>query len=212
MTHNKDERKRAHLRLVVNNVEPRKPRPATGEEDFIPLEALVAQRDVFRPEFYSSMGRWQMKAYGSLEKFLVSKQWDYGLDPQHGRLLVLPASVVCPDALGHGGSPHDEVLVYLAEDISGEGLCLSIETILPYWSEDEAVMEDALLYSPIFQYGALFLEENRQDGLLDLIYRLGFPLYPPALTGRLIDRLFSIAAFELRETLRSLMDFSDNNV
>ena len=72
-------------------------------------------------------------------------------------------------------------------------------------------MEDALLYSPIFQYGALFLEENRQDGLLDLIYRLGFPLYPPALTARLLDRLFTIAAFELRETLRCLMDFSDNN-
>ena len=45
MAQDKDDRKRPHLRLVVNNVEQRKPRPATGEEDFVPLEALVARRD-----------------------------------------------------------------------------------------------------------------------------------------------------------------------
>jgi hypothetical protein len=210
MTQDKDDRKRPHLRLVVNNVEQRKPRPATGDEDFIPLEALVARRESFRPEFYGGMDRWQVKAYSALERYLSRRQWDYGLDPQHGRLLVLPIAVVCPEAIEHGGSPQDEALIYVAEDASGQGLCLSIETILPYWSEDESVMEDALLYSPIFQCGALFLEENRQDGLLDLIYRLGFPLYPPALTGRLLERLFTIAAYELRETLRSLMDYMED--
>ena len=80
------------------------------------------------------------------------------------------------------------------------------ETILPYWSEDETIMEEALLYAPILQFGTLFLEENQQDGLLDLIYRLGFPLYPPALTGRLLDRLFAIAAYELGEIFRFLAE------
>jgi len=209
MTHEKDDRKRPHLRLVVNNVEQRKPRPAAGEDDFISLETLVAKRETFRPEFYSGLHGWQEKAYNSLERYLSRKQWDYGLDPQHGRLLVLPVFVVCPEAIELSGAPQDEILIYVAEDATGQGSCVSIETILPYWSEDESVMEDALLYSPIFQYGALFLEENRQDGLLDLIYRLGFPLYPPALTGRLLDRLFAIAAFELGETLRSLTDYSE---
>jgi hypothetical protein len=209
MTHEKDDRKRPHLRLVVNNVEQRKPRPAAGEDDFISLETLVAKRETFRPEFYSGLHGWQVKAYNSLERYLSRKQWEYGLDPQHGRLLVLPVFVVCPEAIELSGAPQDEILIYVAEDATGQGSCVSIETILPYWSEDESVMEDALLYSPIFQYGALFLEENRQDGLLDLIYRLGFPLYPPALTGRLLDRLFAIAAFELGETLRSLTDYSE---
>ena len=209
MTHEKDDRKRPHLRLVVNNVEQRKPRPSAGEDDFISLETLVAKRETFRPEFYSGLHGWQEKAYNSLERYLSRKQWDYGLDPQHGRLLVLPVFVVCPEAIELSGAPQDEILIYVAEDATGQGSCVSIETILPYWSEDESVMEDALLYSPIFQYGALFLEENRQDGLLDLIYRLGFPLYPPALTGRLLDRLFAIAAFELGETLRGLTDYSE---
>jgi hypothetical protein len=209
VTHDKDDRKRPHLRLVVNNVEQRKPRPAAGEEDFISLETLMAKREAFRPEFYSGMQRWQVKAYDSLERYLSRKQWAYGLDPQHGRLLVLPVAVVCPEASEHSGAQQDEILIYVAEDATGQGFSLSIETILPYWSEDESVMEDALLFSPIFQYGALFLEENRQDGLLDLIYRLGFPLYPPALTVRLMDRLFAIAAYELGESLRSLTDYSE---
>jgi hypothetical protein len=209
MTHDKDDRKRPHLRLVVNNVEQRKPRPASGEEDFIPLDILVERREAFRQEFYGGMQSWQVKAYSAMERYLVRRQCEYGLDPQHGRLLVLPVAFVCPEVKEHCPAQQDEVLVYLAEDASGKGYCLSIETILPYWSEDETVMEDVLLYSPIFQYGALFLEENRQDGLLDLIYRLGFPLYPPALTVRLLDRLFEIAAYELGEALRSLMDYSD---
>ena len=209
MTLDKDDRKRPHLRLVVNNVEQRKPRPAAGEEDFISLETLVVKRETFRQEFYSGLHGWQVKAYNSLERYLSRKQWNYGLDPQHGRLLVLPVFVVCPEAIELSGAPQDEILIYVAEDATGQGSCVSIETILPYWSEDESVMEDALLYSPIFQYGALFLEENRQDGLLDLIYRLGFPLYPPALTGRLLDRLFAIAAYELGESLKSLTDYSE---
>jgi hypothetical protein len=209
MTHDKDDRKRPHLRLVVNNVEQRKPRPASGEEDFISLDTLIAKRETFRPEFYSGMQRWQVKAYNSLERYLSARQWDYGLDPQHGRLLVLPVAVVCPEAMMHSEVPQDELLIYVTEDASGDGSCLSVETILPYWSDDESVMEDALLFSPIFQYGALFLEENRQDGLLDLIYRLGFPLYPPALTGRLLDRLFAITAYELGETLRGLTEYSE---
>jgi hypothetical protein len=209
MTQDKDERKRAHLRLVVNNEEQRKPRPVAGGEDFIPFDNLIAQLEIFRPEFYRGMGRWQAKAYSAIERFMAGKQWEYGLDPQHGRLLVIPIAVICPDAIEHGGSPQDEALVYVTDDASGEGLCLSLETILPYWSEDESVMEDALLYAPIFQCGALFLEENRQDGLLDLIYRLGFPLYPPAATGRLLYRFFAIAVYELRETLLNLAEFPE---
>jgi hypothetical protein len=210
MTQDKDERKRAHLRLVVNNEEQRKPRPATGGEDFIPFETLIAHRDVLRADFYRGMGRWQTKAYNAIERLMARKQWGYGLDPQHGRLLVIPIAVICPEAIEHGGSPQDEALIYVTEDVSGEGLCLSFETILPFWSEDESVMEDALLYAPIFQCGALFLEENRQDGLLDLIYRLGFPIYPPAPTGRLLDRLFAIAVFELQETFRNLAEYPES--
>jgi hypothetical protein len=209
MTQEKDERKRPHLRLVVNNVEQRKPRPAGEEEDFVPLETLIARKDGFRPAFYRDMERRQAKAYEAIERYLDRKNMPYGLDPDHGRLMVLSTAVVCPAAFEHGGSPQDEVLLYVAEDTTGQGLCLSLETILPFWSDDEAVMEDALLYSPIFQYGALFLEENRQDGLLDLIYRLGMPLYPPALTGKLLDRLFAIAAYELGEALRGLAEFPE---
>ncbi len=209
MTQEKDERKRAHLRLVVNNEEQRKPRPVAGEEEFIPFETLVMQRDILRPKFYQDLGRWQAKAYSAIERFMVRKQWEYGLDPQHGKLMVLPIAAICPEVIEHGGVPQDEALIYVAEDASGEGLCLSVETILPYWSEDESVMEDALIYAPIFQYGALFLEENKQDGLLDLIYRFGLPIYPPALTGRLLGRFFAIFAFELRETLRNLAEYPE---
>jgi len=210
MTQDKDERKRAHLRLVVNNEEQRKPRPVTGGEDFIPYETLIAHRDVFRPEFYRGMAGWQTKAYNAIERYMARKQWEYGFDPQHGRLLVIPIAVIFPEAIEHGGSQQDEALIYVTEDASGNGFCLSLETILPFWSEDESIMEDALLYAPIFQCGALFLEENRQDGLLDLIYRLGFPIYPPAPTGRLLDRLFAIAIYELRETFRNLAEYPDN--
>lgn len=207
MAHDKDDRKRPHLRLVVDNAEKRPPRPAGDDEVSIPLEELIARRDYFRPLFYDGLERLQAKACEALERFLIGRGWPYGLDPHHGRLIVLPAGAVCPEAAEYGGLQQDELLLYISDDASGKGGCLSLEMVLPFYSEDEAVMEDALLYSPLFQYGALFLEENRQDDLLDLIYRLGFPIYPPALTPRLIDRLFGAAAYELKETLRSLAEY-----
>ena len=207
MSKDKDDKKRPQLRLVVNNMEQRKPRPAASMEDFIPLDSLVAMRDGFREDFYTGIHRSQEKAYNTLERYMLRKGWGYGLDPHHGKLLVLPLSAVCPEVKEHGAAQQDEVLVYVAEDAAGKGHSLSIEAILPYWSEDETVMEDVLLYSPIFQYGALFLEENRQDGLLDLIYRLGLPIYPPALTGKIMDRFFTTAALEIRETLRYLAEY-----
>ena len=210
MAHDKDDRKRPqHLRLVVDNAEKRSPRPAGTEEDSIPLEELVTRKDHFRSLFYEGMERWQAKAFSAIEHFLLGRGMAYGLDPHHGRLMVLPADAVCPEAAEYGGLQQDEVLLYISEDAAGAGGCLSLEMVLPFYSEDEAVMEDALLCSPLFQYGALFLEENRQDGLLDLIYRLGFPLYPPALTVRLLDRLFAITAYELGETLRGLTEYSE---
>lgn len=209
MTEDKDDRKRPHLRLVVNNAEQRKPRPVGEDEDFIPLSALIARKESFRSEFYSGLERGQSKAYAAIERHLNRRQLPYGLDIHHGRLIVLPAGALCPAAFEHAGTTQDEVIIYVVEDPAGQGLCLSLETILPFWSEDEAIMEDALLYSPTFQYGTLFLEENRQDGLLDLIYRLGFPIYPPALTGRLLDRLLAIAAYELGDTLRILAEDSE---
>jgi hypothetical protein len=209
MAHDKDERKRPHLRLVVDNVEKRSTRPAGGEEVFVPLAELVAQRDQLRPRFYRGMERRHARVYEAVERFLAAKGLPYGLDPQHGPLLVLPAGSVCPEAIVPGATHQDEILVYVTEDATGEGLCLSLEMILPFYSEDEAAMEDALLFSPVFQYGTLFLEENRQDGFLDLIYRLGFPLYPPALTGRVLDRIFAIVAFELKEVLRSLAEYPE---
>lgn len=207
MAHDKDDRKRSHLRLVVDNAEKRNPRPAESDEESIPLEELIARRDQLRPEFYRGMERWQSKACEALERFLFARGLPYGLDPHHGRLMVLPAGSVCPEAAEYEGPHQDEILLYLSPDADGKGACCSLEMVLPFFSEDEAVMEDALLYSPLFQYGALFLEENRQDGLLDLIYRIGFPAYPPALTMRVIDRLFSAAAYELKETLQSLADY-----
>jgi len=209
MAHDKDDRKRPHLRLVVDNVEKRNSRPAGGEELFVPIEELVAKRDELRPMFYRGMERRHAKPYETIERFLAGRGWPYGLDPHHGPLLVIPAGAVCSEAVEPGSAYQDEILVYVAEDAEGEGLCLSLEMILPFYSEDEAVMEDALLFSPVFQYGTLFLEENRQDGLLDLIYRLGFPIYPPALTVRVLNRLFTIAAFELKETLRSLAEHAE---
>ncbi len=207
MAHDKDDRKRPHLRLVVDNAEKRTPRPTGGDEPSIPLEELVAQRDRLRPLFYDGMERWRVKVHETVERFLLDRKWPYGLDPHHGRLIVLPAGAVCPEAAGYGGEQQEEILLYAVEDAGGHGGCITLEMVLPFYSDDEAVMEEALLFSPLFQYGALFLEENRQDGLLDLIYRVGFPVYPPALTPRYLQRLFSAAAFELRETLRSLAEY-----
>ncbi|MDD2321014.1 MAG: hypothetical protein PHO83_13300, partial [Geobacteraceae bacterium] len=176
MNKDNDDRKRSHLRLVVNNPDKRKPGPAGNEDDFITLDDLVANRENLAPLFYRDMDPLQEKTYRVIERFLSVRGWPYGLDPHHGRPIVIPALVACPGALASGMVSHDELLVFVTEDTAGQGLCLSIEMIMPFYSDDETVMEDALLYSPVFQYGSLFLEENRHDGLLDLIYRLGFPL------------------------------------
>jgi hypothetical protein len=209
MEKDKDERKRPHLRLVVDNAEKRNPRPAGREEEFMPVEELIARRDEMRGAFYRGLAPWQAKAYSAIERFLAGMGRPYGLDPQHGRLIVVPAGALSPDLAAPGGSLHDEVLVYVTEDLMGKGVCLTLEMILPFWSEDDAVMEDALLWAPVYQYGTLFLEENPQDKLLDLIYRIGFPLFPPALTGRLLDRFFATAAYELTETLRGLAEYPE---
>lgn len=210
MTQDKDDRKRPHLRLVVDNAEKRVNRPADKGEEFIPFEDLLARRDNLRPLFYKGLSPWQTKAYERLERFFTAREWSYGLDPEHGRLVVLPIGIVCPEAVEYGSAPQDEVLVYVAEDLEGNGLSLSVEMILPYFSEDEAVMEEAFLYStPVHQYGTIFLEENRQDDLLDLMYRLTFPLFPPAMSSRLLERLFSVAAFEFRETCRIIAEYPE---
>jgi hypothetical protein len=204
-----DDRKRPHLRLVVNNPDKRKPGLIGSEDDFTSLDDLIVRRGSLTPLFYQNMGRFQGKAYQVLERFLATQGWPYGLDPHHGQPLVLPAPVVCPGALGYGMAPHDELLVFIAEDSWGEGLCLSLEMIMPFYSDDETVMEEALLYSPVLQYGSLFIEENQQDGLLDLIYRLGFPLYPPFPTARILGRLFSIVAREVDDALGGLSEYPD---
>ena len=209
MTHDEDDRKRSHLRLVVDNVEMRNSRPAGSEEVFIPIDKLIAMRSEVRPDFYRGMERRYAKAYEAIERFIDLKGWPYGLDLQHGPLMVLPADAVCPEAEGDRGEHRDEIILYVTEDTAGEGICLSMEMILPFYSEEEAVMEDVLLFSPVFQYGTLFLEENKQDQMLDLIYRFGFPAYPPALTTRVLERLFTIIAFELKEVLRSLAEYSE---
>lgn len=210
MTQDKDDRKRPHLRLVVDNAEKRAGRPADKGEEFFPLEDLLARREDFRTLFYAGLSPWQAKAYEKLERFFSVREWSYGLDPEHGRLVVLPIGMVCPEAVEYGSAPQDEVLVYVVEDLEGNGLSLSVEMILPYFSEDEAVMEEAFLYStPVHQYGTIFLEENRQDNLLDLMYRLTFPLFPPAMSTRLLERLFSVAAFEFRETCRILAEYPE---
>ncbi|NMC73939.1 MAG: hypothetical protein GYA56_06220 [Geobacteraceae bacterium] len=206
MTKETDDRKRTHLRLVVNNPEKRNPR----EDDYIGLDDLVARRDELRPLFYRDMDRVHGKAYGVVERFLAAKGWPYGLDPHYGKPVVLPAALVCPEVLAHEMDPRDEALLFVAEDMTGRGLCLSLEMILPFYSDDEAVMENALLYSPLFQYGTMFLEENRQDGLLDLIYRIAFPLYPPALSSRILERLFAVAAQEIADALQSFSGYPED--
>lgn len=209
MTQDKDERKRSHLRLVVNNPEARGGRPATGDQASIPFEELVSRRHELSADFYRGIGEWHVKSYKVIERHLARRGWRYGLDPQYGRLMVLPAADVCPEVLAHGGTPQDELLLFVADDPTGHGLCLSLEMILPFWSDDDTVMEEALIYAPIYPYGALFLEENKNDNYLDLVYRLSFPLYPPALTERLLEKLFAVARYELRETLLGLDEFPE---
>jgi len=208
MTKDKDERLRSHLKLVVNNQEIRSARPSATEQEFVPLEDLIANRDQFRGAFYRGMGKVQTRGYQALERFLAGRGAPYGIDPIHGKVMVLPAGNLSPESLEFG-SPQDEVLLSISEDAGGSGLCFSLEMILPYFSEDDAVMEEALLFAPVLQYGALFLEENPHDGMLDLIYRLAVPLYPPLLTARLAERMFSIFSFELKETFMALSDYPE---
>lgn len=208
MTKDKDERLRSHLKLVVNNPEIRSARPSATEQEFVPLEDLIANRDLFRGAFYRGMGRVQTRGYQALERFLAGRGAPYGIDPIHGKVMVLPAGNLSPESLEFG-SPQDEVLLSISEDAGGSGLCFSLEMILPYFSEDDAVMEEALLFAPVLQYGALFLEENPHDGMLDLIYRLAVPLYPPLFTARLAERMFSIFSFELKETFMALSDYPE---
>jgi hypothetical protein len=204
-----DERKRSHLRLVVNNPEKRQPRPQAEGEEIIPLAELVTRRDQVRGDFYRGLEKRQVKSFEVLERFLASRDWPYGLDPSHGRLLVLPAAVVAPETADYGVGPQDELLIAITEDATKLGLCLTLEMILPFYSDDDAVMEEALLYSPMLPYGTLFLEENAQDEYLDLIYRLAFPLYPALPSVPLLEKLFAVASFELYETLRSLAEYPE---
>ncbi len=145
MTKETDDRKRTHLRLVVSNPEKRHQRPSGCEDDFITVDELISRKDALRPLFYRDMERAHMKAYVTIERFLTEKGWPYGLDPHHGRPVVLPAAVVCREMatpeLDHG----DEVLLFVTDDATGSGVCFSLEMILPFFNEDEAIMEEALL-------------------------------------------------------------------
>lgn len=207
MSKEKDERPRPNLKLVVNNPDIQRPARKDPGSEYLPLEELVTRQEEFRPLFYQDLERGPTRAYTVIEGFLREKGWPYGLDPQHGKLMVLPAGMVCPYHEQYGGENKDEVLIFVSGDLQG-GLCLALEMMLPFFSEDDSVMEDIFLYAPVHQYGTLFLEENRQDSLLDFIYRLSLPLAPPTLTPRLLERFFTIADFELAETLRALGEYS----
>jgi hypothetical protein len=209
MTKDNNDRPRPHLRLVVNNPDLRPSRPDRDEELFIAIEDLVARRDDFRPAFYDQMPDGEVKAYAAIERFLIEKGHPYGLDPNHGKVLVIPAQVACPGLADHGGTPQDEVLVYVTDDMTGQGLRISFETILPFYSDDDSVMEEAILFAPVLPYGTLFLEENRHDSYLDLIYRVSFPLAPPALTQRLLGRYLATVAHEIRDALSGLTEYPD---
>lgn len=208
MSDEKDEKKRNHLRLVVNNEKRMSPRKAA--DDFIPLDELVARRDDVRPQFYTDIPGWQGKVYINLERFLLDQGIPYGLDPHHGRVIVIPAIHLAPASVDFGAVLQDEVLLYVSEDVTGKGLCISLEMVLPFFSDDPVDMEEALLSTPIVQYGTYFLEENPQDGLLDLIYRVTFPAFPPGLTNRLMERLLAVGAYEITETMRVLTEAGDH--
>lgn len=209
MSEEKDDKKRNHLRLVVNNEKRVTPRKTA--DDFIPLEDLVASRDDVRPDFYTDIPPWQGKVYILLEKFLLDQGISYGLDPHHGRVIVIPVIHLAPASVDFGAVAQDEALLYVSEDITGKGLCVSLEMVLPFFSDDPIDMEDALLSTPIVQFGTYFLEENPQDGLLDLIYKVTFPAFPPGLTPRVIERLLTVGAYEITETLRVLTENGDTD-
>lgn len=202
MTIEPDDQKRPLLRLVVNNADKRGNLPKP--DGLVSFAELLARRESYRIRFYLDMASRTASAYAAVEQFAAMRGWTYGLDPLHGRLIVIPARVVCPTLLPPGDTFEDEILIHADDDASGNGLCLSLEMLLPYYHEDNSVMEDALFYAPILQYGTMFLEENPQDGYLDLIYRLAFPLYPPEPGNELLERFFAVATHELTETLQSL--------
>jgi hypothetical protein len=206
MTKDKNDRPRPHLRLVVNNPDHRSGGAPRDEEVFVSIEELMARRDDLRPQFYHELEDGQIKAYAAMERFLIHHGLSYGLDPHHGKVLVIPAAVLCPELAEQGGSSEDEILVYVADDMTGQGMRLSFETILPFYSDDDEVMENAVLFAPILPYGTLFLEENRHDGFLDLIYRISFPLSPPALTQRLLHRYLATVSHEIRDALAALAE------
>lgn len=208
MERNKDERKRPPLRLVVNNDKRQPPPVVTDDDGFMSIEELIADRERLREAFFTGLPRRQAKAFTMVERFLIEKRWPHGLDPNHGRLLVLPAQVFSPEIEQYGGTQQDELLIAVTDDATGSGLCLSLEISLPFYDDDPGIMEDAVLYSPILQYGSLFLEENRQ-GYLNLIYRIAFPLYPPALTQGIVARFFAAAALEVADTLHALAEYPD---
>lgn len=208
MSQDKEERNRPPLRLVVNNPDKR-PVRNDSEEEYFSLETLAERREEFRAAFYGGMATEIAGAYTAIERHLQRKGWPHGFDPQHGKLLVLSVGAVCPYHEQYGGESKDEALIFVSEDQQG-GLCLALEVVLPFFSEDDEVMEDVFFSAPVHQYGTLFLEENRRDKLLDLIYRLSLPLSPPILTGRLMERFFTIAASELAETLRILGEYPES--
>lgn len=209
MTKDNNDRPRPHLRLVVNNPDLRPNRPDRDEELFITIGELMARRDDYRAPFYDQMPEGEVKAYAAVERFLIEQGLPYGLDPNHGKVLVIPAQVACTELADHGGTPQDEVLVYITDDMTGQGLRISFETILPFYSDDDSVMEEAILFAPVLPYGTLFLEENRHDNYLDLIYRVSFPIAPPALTQRLIGRYLATVAHEIRDALSGLTEYPD---
>ena len=201
-----DDRKKPQLRLVVNNAEKRSPRPTEPEVPLISLEELLVNRDAMRDHYYRGMDPKLEQGYRVIERFLEGKEWQYGLDPHHGRPVVLPAGTVCAQAV-EIGSPQDEILLFMESDGGENGLCLALEMILPFGSDDDTEMESALLYgTPVLQYGSIFLDENPHDGMLDLVYRLAVPIMPPELTDALLERVVTIAGMEIRDAILSLSE------
>lgn len=206
MERDTDDRKKPQLKLVVNNAEKRSPRPAEPETPLIPLEELLANRNTMRDDFYRGMTPQLEEGYRTIERFLDGTGWQYGLDPHHGRPVVLPAGTVCPRA-AEVGSPQDEILLFMEPDGGENGLCLALEMILPFGSDDDAEMESALLYgTPVLQYGTIFLDENPHDGMLDLVYRLAMPILPPELSTAILERIMIIAGLEIGDAIQSLAE------
>ncbi len=206
MERDTDDRKKPQLKLVVNNAEKRSPRPKEAEAPLIPLEELLANRDALRDTFYGGMAAPLEEGYRVIERFLADIGWEYGLDPHHGRPIVLPAGTVSALA-AEIGSPQDEILLFMEADGGNNGLCLALEMILPFGSDDDTEMESALLYgTPVLQYGTIFLDENPHDGMLDLVYRLAVPVIPPELTDGLLKRVVTIAGLEIADAIQSLSE------